>query len=553
MEKRVVWLHGFLLFCMTVLIVRLSVLGQGENLAQAAVRQSTSLLELGSSRGTIYDRHGKPLVNRSYQTALAVSPTPEGMELLRQLLPKEELAEALEVLRQGRPMVVRSSRWLPYPLAEGAAAFQLPVRYSGTQPAVHLLGYVDESGHGVTGVEKGYDALLREMGGSVYARYFVDANRSAVEGTASQVVDQRTAPRGGVVLTLDRGIQECAEQAMEAIPKGAAVVMDVKTGELLAMVSRPSYDLSRMEDSLEAADSPFFNRALGAYNVGSTFKLCVAAAALEQGYGTGYSHQCVGYYQLGEQKYHCHYRYGHGSLTMPEALEKSCNPYFINLGMHVGGNALWSMAYGMGFGSPVRLAEGVTAAAGDLPPVGELQGGNLANLSFGQGGLTATPVQVAQMVSSIANGGYSVTPSVYLGTTQDGGNIQDRREEKGPSRRIMSGSTAAALREMLIGVVEHGSGTHARPDRGGAGGKTATAQTGVFRGEEEVLHGWFAGFYPAQDPRYAIVIFAEGGGEGSELPARTFASLCNGIARLVSPDPSVPRELQLVEKVFSTS
>ncbi len=540
MEKRVVWLHGFLLLCMTVLMVRLSVLGQGESLAQAAVRQSTSLLELGSSRGTIYDRHGKPLVNRSYQTALAVSPTPEGMELLREVLPQEELSGALEVLRQGRPMVVRSQRWLPLPLAKGVAAFQLPVRYSGEQPAVHLLGYVDESGHGVTGVEKGYDELLRGMGGSVYARYFVDANRSAVEGTASQVVDQRTAPQGGVVLTLDRAIQQCAEEAMEEVPKGAAVVMDVKTGELLAMVSRPVYDLTRMEDFLEAEDSPFFNRALGAYNVGSTFKLCVAAAALEQGYGSGYSHQCGGYYQLGEQKYHCHYRYGHGSLTMPEALEKSCNPYFINLGMQVGGKALWSMAYGMGFGSPVRLAEGVIAASGELPPAETLRDGALANLSFGQGELTATPVQVAQMVASIANGGYSVTPTVYLGTTQDGGSLEERRAGNGPSRRIMSERTAAALREMLIGVVERGSGTHARPDRGGAGGKTATAQTGVFQGEEEVLHGWFAGFYPAQKPQYAVVILAEGGGEGSELPARIFARLCDGIAGITAPDPTVP-------------
>jgi len=537
MEKRVVWLHGLLLLCLTVLMVRLSVLGQGENLAQAAARQSTSLLELGNSRGTIYDRHGKPLVNRGLQTALAVSPTPEGMEVLREALPREELAGALEVLRQGRPMVVRSARWLPVPSGKGVAAFRLPVRYTEDQLAVHLLGYVDEGGHGVAGIEKGYDDLLREMGGSVYARYFVDANRSAVEGAASEVVDQRAAPRGGVVLTLDRGIQECAEKAMETIPKGAAVVMDVKTGELLAMVSRPAYDLSRIADFLEAEDSPFFNRALGAYNVGSTFKLCVAAAALEQGYGVGYSHECGGYYQLGEQKYHCHYRYGHGSLTMPEALEKSCNPYFINLGMQVGGRALYSMAYNMGFGSAARLAEGVTSASGELPAAGSLQGGALANFSFGQGELTATPIQVAQMVSSIANGGYSVTPTVYLGTTLDGGNIE-AREEPAPRRRIMSDSTAAALREMLIGVVERGSGTHARPDRGGAGGKTGTAQTGVFQGEEEILHGWFAGFYPARDPQYAVVILAEGGGEGSELPARAFAAVCDGIADLTQPDPS---------------
>lgn len=94
----------------------------------------------------------------------------------------------------------------------------------------------------------------------------------------------------------------------------------------------------------------------------------------------------------------------------------------------------------------------------------------------------------------------------------------------------MSARTAATLREMLVGVVEQGSGTRARPDIGGAGGKTATAQTGIYRDGEELLHGWFAGFYPAEEPRYAVVVLAEGGGEGSELPARTFKAICDGIA-----------------------
>lgn len=541
MAKRIVWLHGALLLCLTILMVRLSVLGQGESLAQAAARQSTSLLELGTSRGTIYDRHGKPLVNRRSVTALAVSPTPQGMELLRESLPREELSQALEVLRQGRPMVVRSDRypWLPDTQPEGAAVFRLPVRYSGEQLAVHLLGYVDAGGRGVAGIEKGYDETLRQMGGSVYARYFVDANRSSVEGRAAQVVDQRAAPRGGVVLTLDRDIQEAAEAAMANIPKGAAVVMDVDTGEVLAMASRPAYDLTRLEEALDAPDSPFFNRALGAYNVGSTFKLCVAAAALEQGFSPYYGYDCKGYYQLGEQKYHCHYRFGHGELTMARALEKSCNPYFINLGMQVGGEAICDMAYRMGFGSSARLGEGVTSAAGVLPKARELWGGALANFSFGQGEFTATPVQLAQMISAIANGGRAVIPTVYRGITLDGGTLEPA-EQPAQGPQIMKPATAALLREMLIGVVEQGSGTRARPDRGGAGGKTATAQTGVFQGEEEVLHGWFAGFYPAKEPRYAVVILAEGGGEGSELPARAFAALCNGIADLTDPDRTMP-------------
>lgn len=527
------------LLCFSVLTVRLSVLGQqGGSLAQAAARQSSSLLELGSSRGGIYDRNGKPLVNRGSVTAMAVAPTPAGIEALRGALPPEDFTAALEVLRQGRPMVVRSSQWLPPAAREGVVAFRLPVRYAGEQLAVHLLGYLDEGGHGVAGIEKGYDELLREMGGSVYARYFVDANRSAVAGEAAEVVDQRAAPQGGVVLTLDRAIQQRTEAAMDRVEKGAAVVMAVDTGEILAMVSRPAYDLTHIADYLDDPDSPFFDRALGAYNVGSAFKLCVAAAALEKGWSTGYTYSCGGFYQLGEQKFHCHNRYGHGPLDMIGALEHSCNPYFINLGMQLGGQAIYNMAYAMGFGAASRLGEGVTAAAGELPPPGGLVDGALANFSFGQGEFTATPVQLAQMVSIIANGGRSVQPRVYLGRTPDGGTLLPDGEPE-PSRQVISARTAAILREMMIGVVENGSGRGARPDRGGAGGKTATAQTGIFQGDEEVLHGWFAGFYPAQDPRYAIVVLAEGGGEGGETPARTFAAVCDGIAELKAADDTV--------------
>ena len=155
-------------------------------------------------------------------------------------------------------------------------------------------------------------------------------------------------------------------------------------------------------------------------------------------------------FRSGEQKYHCHYRYGHGELTMAEALEKSCNPYFINLGMQVGGEALCDMAYRMGFGSSAKLGEGVTAAAGVLPKGRDLWGGDLANFSFGQGEFTATPVQIAQMISAIANGGRFVSPTVYRGTTLNGGDLE-LREEPAPGAQIIKPSTAAAPHTMLIG------------------------------------------------------------------------------------------------------
>ena len=528
MEKRIVYAYILTLALMTGLMVRLAVLSQGEEFRTAAAVQSSYGLEVGESRGTIYDRNLKPLVNNSSQLLLAVAPTPEAVTALREQLPAEEFQEDLPLLENGKPVVVPAS--IPVS-GQGIECFRLPVRNSQQQLAPHVIGYVDGSGTGVCGVEAGYDQLLESWGGEVETHYLINAFGGALTGGAVQVTDTRPEEQGGVVLTLDRKIQQLAEQAGEEIPAGAVVVMDPDTGEILAMASFPDYSPVDVASALEGENSPLFNRATASYSVGSTFKICVAAAALEMGFTPEYEYVCPGYYDLGEQRYYCHQRSGHWQLAMARALRQSCNPYFINLGQQIGAARLYQMASDMGFGSAVKLVEGVVAATGTLPLPEEIDLGELANLSFGQGKLTATPVQVTQMMASVANGGMAVRPTLFAGITEDGATIERPTQQE--PRRIMSAQTAQQLLELLGGVVtEEGSGRQAAPQFGQAAGKTASAQTGSYVDGKEVVHGWFTGAWPLEDPRYVITVLVEGGESGGELPAQVFRKITEGLALL---------------------
>lgn len=519
----------YLVFVTAAITVAVSLAGISlgiSDLAEAAVRQSSYLLDAASVRGTIYDRNFEPMVNAELQTVAAVVPTPELLPALREAVGEEQFSELLPLLAQRKPMTVRLEHLSG--LSGLETVFTVPIRYRANDPALHLIGYLNGS-QGVAGLEKGYDELLSSCSGRVRLRYTVDAHGGAVNTEAQEVENSMALTAGGLVLTVDNTVQQMALDSMDKIEKGAAVVLAAGSGEVLALVSKPAYDREELAASLEREDSPFFNRALGAYNVGSVFKICVAVAALEAGYSTSYSYDCPGYYTIGEQIYRCHNLAGHGNLTMSEAFAKSCNPYFINLGQKLGAQRVWEMACAMGLGTCCKLAEGVVSAAGSLPPVNEIDEGELANLSFGQGRLTAAPVQIAQLVSCLVNDGELCSPTVILGTTDDGASVE---WTDGTVRRTaFSERTAELLRGMMVDVVEEGSGYRAKPAVLTAGGKTGSAQTGTYdEQEKEVVHGWFAGFYPAENPEIIAVFFSEGGGEGGQAPAAAFAAFCDAYA-----------------------
>jgi penicillin-binding protein 2 len=214
---------------------------------------------------------------------------------------------------------------------------------------------------------------------------------------------------------------------------------------------------------------------------------------------------------------------------MERALEVSCNCYFINLAAGLRPELLLTLAGNMGLGEAVELAEGMLTQPGNLPAPEELANpAAYANFSFGQGSSLASPLQMAVAVAAIANSGLAVTPRLVMGVTEDGLTLTEPNPTYAASR-VLSESTAAILRDLMIRVVEEGSGAPAMPRTGSAGGKTSSAQTGQLVGGKEIVHAWFAGFYPADRPRYSIAVFVEGGESGERVAAPIFKAICDGI------------------------
>ena len=528
MGRRAVGVYAALVLIFTGMICRVYALSMGGALASAANTQSAFVLDVDNTRGVIYDCNLKPLVGTEVRKLAAVQPSPEAFTAL---------AEAGEQVPAG------ASQTKPYLLpveeevyAKGVEMIDAVERYGDEQLAPHIVGYLNpEKTNGAAGIEMAYDDLLKQYDGSLKLRYTLDAAGHTLTLNPPEVLRDNYKSEGGVARTLDADFQRIAQRAMKGVEKGAAVVMDVATGDVKASVSVPAYDANDLAASLQDPDSPFVNRAFSQYNVGSTFKLVVAAAALESGVSRYERYTCEGYADVGGHIFYCHWRNGHGNIDLKKAIEISCNPFFIHLGLETGGKNIVSMAREIGFTRAAQFTDDIRTQSGTLPSDAELESdAAVANLSFGQGSLTATPIQIAQMVSTTANGGFAVTPRLVEGFTDDGKTYYEHTAAYAPSR-VFSKRTSDILRETLVNNVEVGSGVKAKPTVAGvgAGGKTASAQTGIYLEpgveESEVVHAWFAGYFPADTPKYAVVVLVEDGKSGEDTAAPIFRKIADGI------------------------
>ncbi len=531
MYKRVLAVFSLIVLLFGLLIARISLLAVTEPLIEAAHQQSATVLKVAETRGMIYDRKLRPLTGIETDNIAAVLPNSQSADVLMRVTPIEKRAELQQKLTQMRPFLWEVDTTAIY--AKGLEVFPVPKRYLDEQPAVHIIGQVDPAtGQGASGLERAYDSLLTSAGGAVQMRYATDALQRGLETSPPEIMDSGYLSGAGLVLTLDRDIQEIAEKAAKNVESGAIIIMDPYTGDILAVVSAPAYNPNNPADAMTDNRTPFFNRAFAAYSVGSTFKLLTAATALESGFSAGRTYTCNGAIEVIDQLFRCHNLNGHGTLDMQGALNHSCNPYFISLALEVGGPALAYKAQQLGFGTRFEAAPGYFTAAGSLPTLQELVApAAVANFGFGQGILSATPVQIATLVSAIANGGGAVTPRLVAGTTADGKAVTTATATYSP-RSVFRETAAQQVKEMMIGVVEQGSGKNARPEQGGAGGKTASAQTGQYRDGQEIVHAWFSGFYPAEQPQYTIVVLAEGGDSGSDAACPIFKEIADGLYEL---------------------
>ncbi|MDD3194087.1 MAG: penicillin-binding transpeptidase domain-containing protein [Oscillospiraceae bacterium] len=526
MGKRIVALFGGLILLFSSMIWRLSWLSRKEDFAQAATRQSAYTLQISESRGMIYDCEGQALVNDRFDYLAAVLPSNESAAALRGQFAtadawREKMSGRMPFLMKVNTDAIR---------CEGVEVFSVPNRYSD-DTASHIIGYVDADGVGQTGIERVFNSFLKEVGETISVRCQIDAVGRALTGSGMEILKEGSQS-DGVVLTLHKQLQRACESILSgAGVNGAIVVMDLRDGSLRAVASAPGFDPRDVASFMDDPDSPLVNRAFGAYAVGSTFKLLVAAAALEQGIYPSQTYVCDGWLDVNGQIFKCNQLSGHGEIDMKQAVAHSCNCYFIQLAQQIGAQNLRKMAERFGFSKADLLADTMQTATGNLPDAQQLENpAELANFGFGQGLLTATPIQICKMVAAIANNGNLLAPRLVEGLYTGG---VMREETAFSANRVLSEQTALLLRGFMEAAVSEGSGRLAAPTAGTAGGKTASAQTGIFdEAGEEIVHAWFGGFYPAKEPRYAIVVFVENGQSGNQVAAPLFARVADSISGL---------------------
>lgn len=511
------------------LLLRIAELENSEY-RSAAETQSARILELADMRGTIYDRNGVPLVNRTTHTVIAVNPTGEAVTCLQSSLSAEDYEAIRPLLEKGKPFTAQCDSYTGN--CEDIVSTVSYDRYAASDVAAHLIGYTDSDGKGVCGIEKAFDEFLSSCSGSFSVRYTATSAGTALTGKGFEVINEKYDSGAGLVLTIDEHIQRVCEEVMAAdgIEKGAVVVLDAETSEILAMASAPAYDRQNLADSLNDENSPFLNRALTAYSVGSVFKPVVAAAALEQGIDADTVLNCTGSVTVNGQEFHCHNLTGHGKNSMAAAMAVSCNAYFIELGSMVGAQAILRVASQLGFGKEIGLCDTLSSEAGILPDADEIDSAPaLANLSFGQGTLLASPLQLAAVYCVFANGGYYREPYLFRSMLDEKGEVvAEYRNEV--DQKVLPDSICREIRQMLCETVTDGSGSLAQPMGCEAAGKTATAETGWVEDGREIVHTWFAGFFPYDEPEYVIVVFKEDGSSSATDCAPVFRDIADRIS-----------------------
>lgn len=502
--KNRIWICGgiMLVFAMMIIIKTANVIND-ETVISAGMGRGYYTVTVERQRGSIYDRNMLPLTNRGEEHYALINPDTFSVEEVYPYISDHNIYK--ENISGSAPFLCPvETDMINDPLTP---VITCKKHYSENGFAAHIIGYSDEN-YGSCGLEGVYSDYLNKYKAATEVTYSVNARGNVLDGAAVDIKNTGNADHG-VITTIDRNIQQICEKAMDKIKCGAAVVMDVETGDILASVSRPVYDINSLGDYMDDADSPFINRVFYPYSVGSVFKLTVAAAALEAGISEDFSCECTGKTLIGSQEFKCHHWAGHGKINMRTAVAESCNPYFIQLGRNIPNDYYVELLNKAGFGRESSPG-GLYCMPGYLPTAEELSvPAEKANICFGQGKLSAAPLQVCGFIAAVANGGTVYEPRLVYGTT-DG-----ITEREATGERIISEVTAAKLRSFMRDTL-YKDDCMGIPDNTDGGCKTSTAQTGRFdENGTEILNCWFAGFFPYIDPEYAVVVFNEDGISGN--------------------------------------
>ncbi|MEG1944386.1 MAG: penicillin-binding transpeptidase domain-containing protein [Oscillospiraceae bacterium] len=502
-------------------MLRLFIIITDGEYAKAAAEQGSYTAEVSRIRPNFKDCNGISFTGHGMSYKAFVIPSKTDCDSLKSHIPKADLEYFEKCLSNGRPFLIdlkneRDSLTVP-------EVILCRQRYEENTVASHLLGYLDYDGHGISGLERVFEDYL--LKNTIRETVSVPVNaRGIALGGAQSVRRQTEGGSGDITLTVDIEMQKTAEKiAGQLMKSGAVVVTDLQTSAIKAMVSLPDFDQNDIASAIAADNTALMNKALEAYNVGSVYKIVIAAAALEASDGN-FERTCTGSIDIGGVTYTCNDFAAHGDMTLEKALEHSCNTYFIALGNEIGAEAIHNMALSMGLGKSAELCAGYSTKTGNIPSLTELdRSSELCNNCFGQGALLTTPIHIAQYTACVANDGVFTPFSIVK-------SVGEQKIEKIPSSKPMSTKTAQFIKNSLALAVEKGTGTKAKPQFVSAAGKTGTAQTGSYNEDgSEKLVGWFTGYFPAENPRYQITVMTVNEGYGYMSAAPIFARLADAI------------------------
>ncbi len=545
---------------------------QGDYLQQRSEHNRIRSEDLPPWRGTILDRDGNVLVDNQYSFNLVATlediqdPEVLGRRLGSLLkVDGEALTAQIDKARQAGLAQVRLKAqlaWDEMALVETYKA-ELPgvsiaigAKREYRQPgmASHVLGYLGEitdaqlkSGKfptykmgdylGRAGLEASWEDVLRGQQGS--RRLEVDAY-----GRELGSLDQKpSVPGANVQLTLDSRLQREAENILQG-KVGSIVAINPKNGKILALASSPTFSEEDVQPGVKAGqwqkllddkNHPLINRAIrGQYPPGSTFKIVMAVAGLEEGVITPQTAvHCGGSIHVGNHDFHCWRRRGHGDVDLNQALMHSCDVYFYEVGRRLGVERIdkWCKRFGLGVSSNLRLG-------GEMPGLigspewkhtrfkAGWQEGDTLSLSIGQGYNLATPLQVARMAATLANGGTLYQPQLVEKVETPAGQVLQRFQPIVQGHLDADPANLALVQKGLVAVVRNGTGQRASLDNVVVAGKTGTSQVVSLEKEKagkEVRkyrnHAWFVAYAPADDPEVAVSIIIEHGGQGGEVAA----------------------------------
>ena len=525
-------LRTVICFCLALCLflvcsIRIILITSEPSYAEVTAQNNTLSIKIAETRGAILDCNGAVLTMGNDVNIAVASPTPQVIMFLSEVLSDSQKYAALEQLNKGKPAVIKTEKPL---YCDGIINLKVNQRETENKICDHLLGYVDSSNHGVSGLEKLFDGLLYDSYG-IKVRFYTDGANRVLKGIEGEVLLNESIKETSVMTTIDKDIQIIAENSAQKIDMGAVVISEVGTGKIRAMVSRPDFDSTNIAEYLNSEKSPLINRCLMSYNVGSAFKPCVAAAALESGGLSNFTNNCTGNISVENNIFNCHNRAGHELLDLKGAIANSCNTYFYNLSFKLGGEKIYNLATVFGFGYKKTLCDGLFTSSENLTALDTLNNSRsaLANLSIGQGELLASPVTMLSLYEAIANNGIYYPQTIIEGVMEQG--VLKSSSQKSEPTQAFSKETSEILKEALIEVIENGTGTKAKPDFVSAAGKTATAQTGQKdKNGNYIEHSWFCGFFPATNPKYVVCVVIENADSSNFSGADVFKEIADSVS-----------------------